>query len=79
MNISKIGHSKILEDVIKHLEETEDTAEFLVLRSHRDTDTGQKHLEYWTSGTESRVWIVGALHYLAHKLLTSDPGEDGEL
>lgn len=76
MKIQKIGHAKILEEVIEYLQETNDTAEFLVLRSFRD-ETGTKHLEYWTSGTESRVWIVGALYYLSHKLLASD-SEDEE-
>ena len=73
MKIEKIGSAKILEDAIRHVAEANDTADFLVIRSFRDAETGYKNIEYWTSQVESRVWVVGALYYLAHKLLSEDP------
>lgn len=76
MKIKKIGNAKILEDAIEAVQEYGDTVEFIILRSYRDTATGEKHLEYWTSPNESRIWIAGAMSYLSHKMLTTDPGEN---
>ena len=79
MKIQKIGNAKHIQDVIDYLQEADDTLELLVLRSHRDPETGVKHLEWWTTEVESRVWITGALHYLVHKLLESGADDNGNL
>lgn len=75
MSISKIGTAKSVQNIIDQLQEKDDTEELVIIRSYRDKQTGEKKLEWWSSEIESRVWTTGALHYLAYKLLMSDPDE----
>ncbi len=49
------------------------TDELYVLRSYRGED-GLRHLEWFTTACDSRIWSVGALYYLAHKLMEGAGG-----
>lgn len=69
MTIAKIGRSKNIENIINELKEAEGTTEELVvLRAYRDPESGEKHLEWWSSVIDSRIWMIGALTYLANKM-----------
>lgn len=71
--IVKIGQASEVQDILDALNACDDTEELVVLRVHRDKETGQRHLEWWTTSTESRIWICGALTHLANKISMSDP------
>ena len=76
MKIHKIGTAKLVDDILADLLERADTTEELVvLRAYRDTASGEKRLEWWTTAINSRVWTIGALTYLAHKM-HDNPDDD---
>ncbi|MEE9158946.1 MAG: hypothetical protein V3U60_11230 [Gammaproteobacteria bacterium] len=75
--IAKIGNAKLIDEILAALEETADsTEELVVLRAYRDTETGEKQLEWFTTRIESRVWIIGALNYLSYKMHNDSEGWD---
>lgn len=78
MKIHKIGNEKLVDDIIEAIQAKSDTTEeFIVLRAYRGTD-GQKHLEWWTTAMSSRVWVIGALTYLAYKMQFDSKGWDDD-
>lgn len=62
----------IVDALVKHRAEGT-TDELYVLRSYYDKD-GTRKLEWYTTACESRIWSVGALYYLAHKLMEGGGG-----
>lgn len=70
-NIIKIGRAATVEGILNALNDCDDTQELYVLRAHRD-ENGIRHLEWWTTEADSRIWAVGALHYLAYKIMEAD-------
>lgn len=78
MNVHKIGHAKLIDDIIEALQKKADsTEELIVLRAYRGTD-GVKRLEWWTTAISSRVWAIGALNYLAYKVERDSDGWDDD-
>jgi hypothetical protein len=76
MDITKIGNAKIVDEVIDDLKARADTTEELVvLRVYRQKD-GQRAIEWWTTKIDSRVWVIGALNYLAYKMQNDSEGWD---
>ena len=71
--ITKIGQASEVQDILDALNECDDTEELVVLRVHRDKETGLRHLEWWTTSVDSRIWTCGALTHLANKISMSDP------
>lgn len=57
--------------LIKLLAARDNTKELFVLRVYAD-ENGERQLEWFSTEAESKVWAVGALHLLAHKILESD-------
>lgn len=72
----------IAENIVTSLQESAGTTEELyVLRAYRNED-GERALEWLTTACESRIWSVGALYYIAHKIMDGAGGywaedEDG--
>lgn len=71
--ITKIGQASQVQDILDALNGFDDTEELVVLRVHRNKETGQRHLEWWTTSIDSRIWTCGALTYLAYRISMSDP------
>ena len=71
MTVIQFNRSTAPEELIETLGERGDTEELYVLRVYRDKD-GERQLEWFTTEAESKIWAVGALHLLAHKILESD-------
>jgi len=67
-NIVKIGKAATVESILESLSSCDDTEELYVLRAYRD-ETGERQLEWWTTECDSRIWSVGALHYVAYKIM----------
>ena len=59
---------KLLETLI----ERGPTTELYVLRVYLDED-GKRQMEWFVTEQDSKIWAVGALHLLAHRILESDP------
>lgn len=75
-DVVNIHPPTIEEDIIAALERGKrdgTTDELYCLRSYRGED-GQRHIEWYTTACESRIWSVGALYYLAHKLMDGGGG-----
>jgi len=70
-NVIKIGRAATVEGILKSLNDRDDTEELYVLRSYRK-ENGERHLEWWTTECDSRIWTVGVLHYVAYKIMESD-------
>lgn len=70
-NIVKIGKAATVDSILESLNDCDNTEELYVLRAYRN-EAGVRHLEWWTTESDSRIWAVGALHYVAHKILESD-------
>lgn len=81
-NVVNIHPPTIAENIVTSLKKHEDTTEELyVLRAYINED-GERALEWYTTACESRVWSVGALYYLAHKIMDGgggywEPDEEG--
>jgi len=69
-NVVKIGKAATVEGILNSLNDRDDTEELYVLRAYRN-ENGVRHLEWWTTECDSRIWSVGALHYVAHKIMES--------
>ncbi len=77
-NVVNIHPPTIEENILKALNKAKDTDELYVLRSYFDSN-GVRHLEWYTTACESKIWSIGALHFLAHKLQMDSMGwEDPE-
>lgn len=75
MKIQKIGSAKLVQDILDSLQKKADiTEELIVLRSHRDPKTGYKHLEWYSTALNSKIWAIGALTFLAYKLQDDSEG-----
>lgn len=72
-NVVNIHPPTIEEKILKALNEAKNTDELYVLRSYYDSD-GVRHLEWYTTACESKIWSIGALHFLAHKLQMDSEG-----
>ncbi len=70
-NIVKIGKAATVEGILASLYDCDDTEELYVLRAYRK-ENGVRHLEWWTTETDSRIWTAGALHYVAYKIMEAD-------
>ena len=70
-NIVKIGKAATVEVILESLNDCDDTEELYVLRAFRNKN-GERHLEWWTTECDSRIWAVGALHYVAYKIMQSE-------
>jgi len=80
-NVVNIHPPTIAENIVDSLNKATDTEELYVLRAYRGED-GERHLEWYTTACESRIWSVGALYYVAHKIMDGGGGyweedEDG--
>lgn len=58
----------VAEQIVADLAAATDTDELYVLRAFVDED-GVKQLEWFTTECDSKIWSVGALHYVAHRLM----------
>ena len=74
-NVVNIHPPTIEENILKALNAAKNTDELYVLRSYYDSD-GVRHLEWFTTASESKIWSIGALHFLAHKLQMDSMGWD---
>ncbi len=71
-NVVKLHPPTVVESILESLNEKARTPdELYVLRAHIDPVTGERHLEWYTTACDSRIWSVGALHYLAHKIMSA--------
>mgnify|MGYP000048887812 CR=1 FL=1 len=80
-DIVNIRPPTIAENIVRSLNEATDTEELYVLRVCR-VEGGERHLEWYTTVGDSLIWSVGALHYVAYKLMDGAGGyceedEDG--
>ncbi len=69
-NIVQFHQPTVAENIVQSLVNSDrgDDEELYVLRAYRDKD-GVRQLEWFTTECESKVWSVGALHYVAHRLM----------
>lgn len=52
------------------------TEELYVLRAYRVKGEDDRQLEWFTTECKSKIWSIGALHFLAHKLQETSEGWD---
>lgn len=77
--VHKIGNAKLVEEILEELHKKKDsTEELVVLRSYRDTETGIRNLEWWSTELDSCIWTIGALNYLAIKMEKASSGWEDE-
>ncbi len=69
-NIVNFKPPTVAENIVQALVDSErsDAEELYVLRAYKD-ENGVRQLEWYTTECDSKVWSVGALHYLAHRLM----------
>jgi len=67
----------VAENIIQSLVDSDrgEDEELYVLRAYRDED-GVRQLQWFTTECESKVWSVGALHYVAHRLMEWENDEE---
>lgn len=72
-NVVNIVPPTVVENILDALnEKVSNEDELYVLRAYIDPETGQRNLEWYTTACESKIASLGALYFLAHKLM-----EDG--